>query len=88
MLDLDSLTIGDVETMEAHGVSLTDLGKLGTLDTSAGELPSAKVLAVVAWLTGRADNPALTIQDCKQLTFSQLMDRINTAATPSRAERD
>lgn len=87
-MDIESITLGDIEEMEANGVSLTDLGSLVTLDVSRGQLPPAKVLAVAAWLASRDTHPERTIKDCKALKLSELTQLVSEIDVPGSAERD
>lgn len=87
-MDIESITIGDIEQMEANGVSLSDLGALATLDVSKGQLPPAKVLAVAAWLATRDTHPERTIKDCKSLKLNELTAIVSELEPAGSAERD
>jgi len=82
-LDVQKLTIADLEEIENYGVSLGDLAKVGDLDTTAGEFPPAKVLAVFAWLLDRDKYP--TIADARQANINDLMAVAATIEAPASA---
>lgn len=79
--DVDSLTLGDLESLESYGVSLSELALIADLDVEKGQLPPAKVLTAVAWMMGKENNPDLTILECRDLTLDEMLDLISDAAS-------
>lgn len=85
---VDSITLGDIEMLEQHGVSLTDMASVAALDPTSGQMPPARVLIGLAWLLGRVDNPERTMDDYKTMTLDQLMELTASIETPGAAELD
>lgn len=69
-LDFDRITIADLMVMEDHGVTLDALTDLA--DAPDGATPPAKVLAAVAYLAARAEDPAATWEDAINRPFSEI----------------
>ena len=64
--DIENATLGDLMTLEDHGV---DLAALQDFDESA---PSARVIAAVQFLALRSTNPDATWEDAARTRISDI----------------
>jgi len=79
VLDVDSLTLGELEEFE----ELTGL----TLDSLvAGRLP-AKAITTLVFLTTRRANPEFTLDDARQLPLSALEEALPDPPSPTASLR-
>ena len=70
-LDPAALTFGDLEAFEdAAGVGLMDT--FSKIDKNGTTGLSIKTVMALVWICGRKDNPALTFDDVRAMTFDEL----------------
>jgi len=67
LIDFDSLTLGEVETIETITGSPID----AIMDDGQ---PRGKVLKVLIWIMEKRNNPKFTIEDAATYTFKQALD--------------
>lgn len=79
VLDVNQLTVGDVEDIEAICEK--------SFDELDFQHPSAKLMKAIIYITGRRDDPAFTLEDARQvrLTDVRLQEEVNP---PTGADAD
>lgn len=83
--DIEDITLGDLEDLEAEGISLGSLAQLSDgFDLEAGEFPPIKVLRALAWLVDREKYPSL--DGARSARLGDLMELAASIETPTDAE--
>jgi hypothetical protein len=64
-MDIDTLTLGDIEDIENYaGLSFSEIGE---------DKPGvSKLRTALVWVLKRKDNPAFTIEDARNITPDEL----------------
>ncbi len=63
MIDLDSITIGQLETLENIGVDIAEF---------EDEKPTARAMLAMAWLIKNQEDPNYTLDDARRMTMSEV----------------
>jgi hypothetical protein len=73
MFDPSSLTLAQLETIEAQGVTLADIvDAAANLDPDSGQLPPARFLIALHYMSQLEQNPDATWEDSRNVPLSAL----------------
>lgn len=74
MFDPSNLTLDQLDTIESHGVTMSDLVQAATqLDPAAGKLPPVKFLIALHYMTAVIENPDATWEESRACRLADLV---------------
>ena len=84
LLDIDSLTLGEIETIEDEtGLLIEEL-----MQSAPGKSrPSTKVLRCLVWAVRHRQDPSFTMEQARELNIEQMNTLIDVAPSAGAARR-
>lgn len=71
-LDFDALTLADIEDLEDYtGKTLQEITQEMQSAAERAVMPRGRLLTVLAWMLKRQDAPTMTLDQARQMPFSE-----------------